>query len=306
MGRSTGKTTRKDSFSSRKSIKKPLIITRTIKTRSTSKSQKKTNASPKTQPKSAKTKKSQTSVVQPNKKKQQLATPKTQKAMKKPPNKNARKAPKKDITPKYGLRSSISQSVFEKEVMTTYQKLEYAQKFETEVTQFTSDEMTHIEERSPDLFETDPNEYENNNNVQTVSIGIQCVREIETRDSQVNTCELMKIDVGVQTSPLVSSTGTTVERCDDGYDDSEFENFDDFIESSECQSSCESDSSTNLDEFDMLENLEVNVNSGKSILEYVKNDGHECAEDTSTIIGSPPRNQIYKNRKFRSPDSLQI
>lgn len=333
------KTTNKKSAATRKSVRKPLNIIKTIKKQPNNKSSQK----PKSKVSQSKTpKKSQKSNSGSSKKKQPAAAPKTQKPESKPsiansakPTKtgktskldskapmsqaatktqrqkskpssvNSAKPTKTGKTSKVDPKSSLSQSVFGKnEVISVYQELEY--KPESDVTKNSSDTLTKAmndiainkAERSPDLFETESNDAECIVPVQSVSIGIQCTIETETRDAQVNTDNVV-IDKSVQTSPMPRSFNTH-EWNEDDLDD-----FDDLVESSDSYSYDESGSSSNLDDFDMLESLKENQNSSKPPPEQRNHVEQSCVEDTLTIVGSPPRNQIFKNQRFHSPDSLQ-
>lgn len=198
-----------------------------------------------------------------------------------------------------------SPSVFGGETITTYRGLKYPDNLYTG--------------KSPDLFEPGSNEDETtndcktddsgtasgaHNSIQTVSIGVQCSLSIGTQDAQVGTEGTRGTDVGTQTQPHFLSPASSVSTQSSSPWPSQnslkieysFPDFDDT--NCDCESSsCTDDSSDSLAGFNMLDHLndenEVRTKEKKSY------------DEESVVSASPPRNQLYRNRKFYSPDSVQ-
>lgn len=217
-------------------------------------------------------------------------------------------------------RSSVSPSLFASHVIDVYKELKYPITqtiIDPDLTKInSSDELTSAikgivignAEMSPDLFESDLNSEEHIIVKETISVGTQCspvTLPRITQDVAVNTEPCISIDIGVQTDPIDMS------RLFEWHGLGNVE----FIETEVSDASSDSDS-TSLnqcwEDFDMLENLRMNKSNtinphGNRRLHSKKNDynKYKCVNNDETIIASPPRNQVYKNRSFHSPDSLK-
>lgn len=176
--------------------------------------------------------------------------------------------------------------------------------------------------KSPDLFETESMEgdeacidsmkHEQNDKikkVEMVSASVQCKLPLQNHaDAQVGTDDhrVKMIDVSVQTSPLPCASCQTND--DDGF--ANFEPIEEFSESDGSYGSYESDSSYDhcLDDFDCLEHLDDDGSPYRNTTEYYGNGRDRSKMDAAepVIDESPPRNQVYKNRGFHSPESLEL
>lgn len=195
-----------------------------------------------------------------------------------------------------------------------YRNLEYTPEVvDAEVTKIqSSDELvTAIKEiaikssLSPDLFESDSEEIKCKISVEKVSVGTQCSPVVEkriTQDVETSTSQPTGIDVGIQTDPFENSFElpeweTIYDKDLSQFDESDVESFSDDIEDETSSSSC-------LDDFDTLDNLNDN-----ELLDAVEKKIIDCDEpdyiDEVEVYGSPPSNQVYRNRRFHSPDSLK-
>lgn len=201
----------------------------------------------------------------------------------------------KSNSQKNAMKKSASPRMFESELQSMYQRLEYpnsdSMKSNRNVSMIKRD-------GSIDLFETDSIEnVKQETPVQMISIGIQCSLEVEKRDFGTSTDAPRPRDMGMQTSPLKISH--KINKLDFSIDEDEF---DEFSEETDDSSSEEESSDDLLKNFDALEHLDdedvyvPNANESDS-------DEGIFAETKSTISESPPRNQIYTKETFHSPES---
>lgn len=198
-----------------------------------------------------------------------------------------------------------------------------------------------VGQTSPDLFDTElidgPRCSENTSGiekkekVEMVEVSVQCKLSLEHQtDAQVQVgtgdTRVKMIDIGIQTSSVVCENCQTekkygVDDVDDfgGHgNDSEnpLTNFDDLFHSNDDCISYVSDSSYDhcLDDFDCLEHLDNNDNADDSAYQTdATNDiaGRETwkidGNQRKLMIGeSPPRNLLYKNDGFYSPESIKL
>lgn len=195
----------------------------------------------------------------------------------------------------------------------------------------------HECQRSPDLFDSDSMDGHANNSsdteqhqqkvkIEMVSAGVQCDLQLENRtDVGVGTDDIRvkMIDVGTQTSPLPSVYQCATCQTNASYGsmvgftqgESVFVNYDDSDElDDQYDDEYESDSSYDhcLDEFDCLEHLDGDDGGGNAYQNMTNNnnvmnqhdDRPKMDQNEPVIAESPPRVQVYKNRRFHSPDSL--
>lgn len=227
------------------------------------------------------------------------------------------KLTKDELSKKDVSNSTISPSIFEGKIKAIYRDLEYTPEIVgTEVNKTnTSDELvTAIKEiainksaLSPDLFESELEEAERKTPIEKVTVGTQCSPVVEkriTRDVEISTDQSIGIDVGVQTDPFESSF--ELPGWETIYDDdlSQFDDKEPEVEYYNSGSEDETSSSGCLDDFDTLDNLNVNEILDPVEQKTVNFDEQECTDEASTVSGSPPRNEVYRNRRFHSPDSL--
>lgn len=239
-----------------------------------------------------------------------------------------------------------SPSIFDETSISMYQALEYAQKPDSTVLSSDllanafNDVVINSSDRcpeSPDLFETESIEGDACSNsvnreqnekvekIEMVSAGVQCKLSLETQtDAQVGTDDnrIRMIDVGVQTSPLPCAKCQTNASCgsacgdigdiggNDDNGDIGFTNFNQFDGSDDSYDSSESDSSYDhcLDDFDCLEHFDDNGNPYPNATNYngIGRERQKMDEAEPVIGESPPRNQVYKNHRFHSPESLEL
>lgn len=217
-----------------------------------------------------------------------------------------------------------SPSIFDKTSISVYQALEYchnsdstAESSNSLVAALNGIVIVSAEhgQQSPDLFGTDTMEQHKCDSVEKVSVGVQCNLTMETQtDAQVGTDamenRIITIDVGIQTSPLPNETWQLESSFLYGSRHNEFGSFDQqFIESDDSYGSYESDSSYDhcLDNFDCLEHLDDTGNNLQQNVQNFNVIGHNASKMDRiepVIDASPPKNQVYKNNRFHSPESL--
>lgn len=225
-----------------------------------------------------------------------------------------------------------SPSIFNESSKSMYQALEYPQCPDSTV--LSSDLLANAFNdvvinsadrcpKSPDLFETESMEDDTcidsaklesqKEKAEMVSTSVQCKLSLENRvDAQVGTdnCRIKMVDVGIQTDPLPPcATCQTNASCDSNG----FTNFDEIDESDDSYDSYESDSSYDhcLDNFDCLEHLDDDGSLYRNTTNHNGNERdrprmNETNEAEPVISESPPRYQIYRDRRFHSPDSLEL
>lgn len=187
-----------------------------------------------------------------------------------------------------------SPRLFEDDLQSMYQKLQYPH-------DANSDSMksrlsgTMKNAGSIDLFETESAESLNQiNKIPMISIGIQCSLDVKTRDIGVGTDSPKFQDSGIQTSPFKIQSKTKLSNLDE----------DDILSEESDSTYTEDESSDDIfKNFDALEHLH-----NEAVYEpNIEDSDKEAIDDSKTIINvSPPRNQIYINRSFHSPESLRV
>lgn len=198
---------------------------------------------------------------------------------------------------------NVSPRIFDSPLLQTYKGLQYTSKSSDSLNKCESPQI--VVNGSRDLFATESLEakIQLKSPARMVSIGIQCMLLTETQDVSVGTDETQLQDSGIQTSPqpstfdIYTSVQSFVEE--DLFASCSSEQM------SDASYSEEDTSDDTLRNFDMLENYEdpiasvVNLNSSQP-------EENVIDELESGISDSPPHNRIYTNRRFHSPNSLQI
>lgn len=217
------------------------------------------------------------------------------------------KTPTNSQKPKTNQKPNRSPSIFEESLQSTYISLQYDQRPNTDSLEVHCSGMNEAN-RSPNLFETDPNESVNmESQVKSVSIGIQCTPK--TQDVAIGTDDVSFKDSGIQCEPRTRDVAVGTDepfmycgiRSSASFHSSkivyETDESDDEYDSLADEESSLSETSTSIDpfeNFDMLEDLESP--------EFDTN----IDDAQSTISDSPLRDQIYVNDRFHSPETLRL
>lgn len=163
--------------------------------------------------------------------------------------------------------------------------------FETEKTDCLC--QTHM---STDLFATESDQIKQTDSIKIepktpvamISVAVQCSQVIQSQDAQVHTDHIAMRDIGVQTNPLANVYENEPESSH-----YQFDSYEDYEESDYSYYS-------SLDDFNMLEDFDDTLKIPD--LDEIPSKEHM----NEAIIGSPPRNQIYKNNEFHSPESYRL
>lgn len=155
-------------------------------------------------------------------------------------------------------------------------------------------------DQSEDLFATESTA---KNVVEYISTGTQVSGLIETHEIAIST-DYSTSDVGVQTSPNPYSCGCRHESGSLYYDRGSYE--DNYMDDYSSEYSSDNSSTDSLADFDMLEDLDHRSVDVQTCAQPVGDANGLSDETNSTVSASPPRNQVYSNRKFHSPESVAI